>query len=785
MNKKLLSALAALTLCMQPIAAYAAETAEEEPAVESSAAEVTATQEIFADSETTSEETKAFDSDAKLDKGDINGDKLIDIEDAVGVINYINGVKPLFKNQLDAADLNKSDTVDIEDVVILINYINGLCDITGKSNGTEPKEEEDPKPTNTDVKYKKLTFTNVKQNPELPTGGEVTALAAVLKYYNYSIDKVTLARTYMPQSGLSYKDGKMIGPDLHKAFAGNPETYNAYGCYSGCITITANNYLAKQNAKHKCFDLTGTDLDKLFPYVAEGDPVIIWTTSGLVEPKVTDTWHTSEGKEVKWLANENATVITGFDLDNKLVYLSDPYSGDVVYSLDAVKTIYEKMGKQAVVLRGGTPTETKTPEQPTTNKSKQISFKNILQNPELPSAGEVTALTALLNHIGYSIDKVTLARTYMPKLGFTVQNGKRYGADFYTTFAGDPESSYGYGCMAPCIVTTANNYLTKINGTYRAKNLTGTELDTLLTDYIDKDKPVLVWVTTNLKTPEKTDKWLTSDGKEVQWIAHECCVVLTGYDKDKSLIYCSDPYLGDMKYDWNSFKNIYGQMGKQAIALNYEGTSTTPQQPTTSNNVKKIDAKVVLQNPELPTGGEVTALTIALNQVGFSVDKVTLADKYLPKQEFYVKDGKNYGADFNTTFAGDPTNSWSYGCLAPCIQTTGANYLKTQNTTYQSKNITGTDFDKLLTDYTAKDKLVLIWITSNLQKPEYTDSWYSPDGKVMKWPKYETCVVLTGYDLDKKLIYAIDPGKGSVALDLETVKARYADMGKNAVVIDK
>ena len=68
----------------------------------------------------------------------------------------------------------------------------------------------------------------------------------------------------------------------------------------------------------------------------------------------------------------------------------------------------------------------------------------------------------------------------------------------------------------------------------------------------------------------------------------------------------------------------------------YQGTIpvqtelTVPTEPAvlTASQVE-LDAQPVLQNPELPTGCEVTTLTAALNYLGYPVDKLTMADQYL------------------------------------------------------------------------------------------------------------------------------------------------------------
>ncbi|MBR1764999.1 MAG: C39 family peptidase [Ruminococcus sp.] len=200
--------------------------------------------------------------------------------------------------------------------------------------------------------------------------------------------------------------------------------------------------------------------------------------------------------------------------------------------------------------------------------SKKLQVTNILQNPELPTGCETTSLTILLNYLGYPADKVTLARNYLPKQSFYWENGEMYGADFRTTFAGDPEDSYSYGCYAPCIVTTANSYLSATGASARARDLTGTDLDTLLVSCINSGSPVLIWITSaNLHETALTTVWKTPAGNQVQWVAYEHCVVLSGYDADAGLIYVADPLVGNTSYSYSLLRQRYIDMGSQAVKI--------------------------------------------------------------------------------------------------------------------------------------------------------------------------------------------------------------------------
>ena len=116
----------------------------------------------------------------------------------------------------------------------------------------------------------------------------------------------------------------------------------------------------------------------------------------------------------------------------------------------------------------------------------------------------------------------------------------------------------------------------------------------------------------------------------------------------------------------------------EEIGVLYQGTIpvqtelTVPTEPAvlTASQVE-LDAQPVLQNPELPTGCEVTTLTAALNYLGYPVDKVTMADQYLTRAE-------PYQATFGEAFIGSPHDANAWGCYAPVIVETAQKYLDEQ-----------------------------------------------------------------------------------------------------------
>ena len=88
---------------------------------------------------------------------------------------------------------------------------------------------------------------------------------------------------------------------------------------------------------------------------------------------------------------------------------------------------------------------------------------------------------------------------------------------------------------------------------------------------------------------------------------------------------------------------------------------------------------IVLQNPELPTGCEITSMTMVLNYYGMEVDKMTMAIEYLPKTEaefYFDKEGNLYGADMEQYFLGNPAEEEGYICGAGAIQRAADRYLR-------------------------------------------------------------------------------------------------------------
>ena len=116
-------------------------------------------------------------------------------------------------------------------------------------------------------------FEAIMQEPELPTGCEVTALAEVLNYLGFDIDKVELCDNFMP---VDYEGAV----NMYYAYIGDPKSNNGFGCYAPVIVKTAYEYFESVDSPCYAVDITGTDFKGLLFQITQDRPVIVWTTMG-------------------------------------------------------------------------------------------------------------------------------------------------------------------------------------------------------------------------------------------------------------------------------------------------------------------------------------------------------------------------------------------------------------------------------------------------------------------------------------------------------------------------
>lgn len=188
-----------------------------------------------------------------------------------------------------------------------------------------------------------------------------------------------------------------------------------------------------------------------------------------------------------------------------------------------------------------------------------ITMNNILQRPELPTGCEATALTIVLNNLGFKVDKCNIVDNYLPK------TSEQYSLNTY--FIGDPYSASGFGCNAPVIVKTANKYLSDANSKFTAESITGSTPDQLY-KYVSQGIPVICWATIDMLDTQVSATWTAADtGETINFMENEHCTVLVGYNTDNDTVTLNDPWSGIITYSMSVFELRYHQLGNQAIIL--------------------------------------------------------------------------------------------------------------------------------------------------------------------------------------------------------------------------
>ena len=188
--------------------------------------------------------------------------------------------------------------------------------------------------------YQIEDFKIIYQEPELPTGCEITAFTMLANYYmpGTDKDKVKLATEYLQKSPISThtgEDGQEYGPDLNKYFVGDPEEEGLV-CWPGAIEIAADSYLADHGADMQVTILNGIQPDDLYQLVSYGVPVMVWVTIGMEERMAPEGWFTEDGEYQSWSSNDHGAVLIGYTKDT--VTIADPIDGIVTHN----KKTFEK-----------------------------------------------------------------------------------------------------------------------------------------------------------------------------------------------------------------------------------------------------------------------------------------------------------------------------------------------------------------------------------------------------------------------------------------------------------
>lgn len=194
---------------------------------------------------------------------------------------------------------------------------------------------------------------------------------------------------------------------------------------------------------------------------------------------------------------------------------------------------------------------------------KLIDVPMISQYPELPTGCEAVSATMVLQYYGVDITAREFALSWLEcSNNFHKTNGRLYGPDPNKVYAGNPFTDNSYGCFAGPIVNAINRNSTDC----KAQEITDRTLEELCEEYIDNDKPLLIWATMNMKESYPGNSWYLEDGGKFTWVAQEHCLVLVGYNDAYYLL--NDPMSGStVAYQKSIAEKRFAELGGQAVYI--------------------------------------------------------------------------------------------------------------------------------------------------------------------------------------------------------------------------
>lgn len=200
---------------------------------------------------------------------------------------------------------------------------------------------------------------------------------------------------------------------------------------------------------------------------------------------------------------------------------------------------------------------------------------------------------------------------------------------------------------------------------------------------------------------------------------------------------------------------------------------------TPAESYEILNIPAINQFPELPTGCEITTITMLLNWYGINVTKTQLADavdKYpVPRNSF---NDITIGPNPNEGFVGNPYDDHSYGMYHKA-----AEKLADKFSSNNSLNVSNYDLTYLLS-IIESGRPVMAWVTIGFIEPSVGSQWLTENNEKITWMIPEHSVLIIGYNKDNVII--LDPYDGKrKEINKNLFQTRYAQMGKQAITMRK
>lgn len=207
--------------------------------------------------------------------------------------------------------------------------------------------------------------------------------------------------------------------------------------------------------------------------------------------------------------------------------------------------------------------------------------------------------------------------------------------------------------------------------------------------------------------------------------------------------------------------------------------TATPPMPEKKASVL-LDAPVFRQHPELPSGCEITSLSMLLHFAGVEKTKMDLLPD-MPRDTTPLKSNASgapvYWGNPNTGFVGEISGKGKgFGIFHTALIKVLEMYVPT------AVDLTGSSFD-VLEERLSMGVPAVVWTTINFQIPTNWVTWDTPIGPI-KSTFVEHAVLLVGYD--SEYVYVNDPwtGKANYPVNKQLFIEIYEAMGSQAISYD-
>ncbi|MGM0226515.1 hypothetical protein IGI39_003482 [Enterococcus sp. AZ135] len=192
-----------------------------------------------------------------------------------------------------------------------------------------------------------------------------------------------------------------------------------------------------------------------------------------------------------------------------------------------------------------------------------VPLESQFDGDALENGCEVTALSMLLQYYGYDTNKNELADEldYQPLYTESGNHGNPH-LGFVGDITGGDEAM---GVAVEPIAKLANEY---VGDDYRVIANEKTSFNKIM-NIVASGKPVWIIATVDFQVPKDSDwlLWETDQGSMyVTPLIHSA--VITGFDREKKVVYVNDPYgYKNREIDWSDLKEIYHESDQQSLYL--------------------------------------------------------------------------------------------------------------------------------------------------------------------------------------------------------------------------